>query len=236
MDNFERYNRNQVAGLIDMAGQKKLNSSRVLIAGLGGLGSVVVTNLACLGIENLGLLDYDKVDVTNLNRQFIHPETSIGKAKTQSAKEFINKFNSRIKTKEFNLKLTEENAGDVLQDYDYVMDCFDNWESKLMLNRACIKYSKTLVHAGVEQTHGQVMAVVPKKTCCLNCLFDDAKVVSEKMVISPIVNIIGSLAAFELVKIILNTANDEILRYDLMSNDIKKMRVEKNPDCKVCAK
>jgi len=274
-----RYSRNLIPGKIGAQEQKKLNSARVLVAGLGGLGSAVIANLACLGFENLGILDSDKVEVTNLNRQFIHKESNIGKLKTDSAVEFIKSFNSNIKITthavrlerdDFNGKWKMENGKldeknnyplsiihypfstdeEILGNYDYVLDCFDNWESKFLLNEECVRLNKTLIHAGAEGLRGQVMTIKPGKTCCLSCIFNDGGLESppytrksqdaepQKEVIAPIVNIIGSIAVYELVENILNQdyANGTILRYDLNNNTLKKSYSEKNKRCSVCSK
>ncbi len=240
MDNFERYNRNMQLKSFDLAAQKKINEAKVLVCGLGGLGSGLLSNLACIGVENIGLLDFDKVDITNLNRQFIHSEKNIGTSKTQSAIEWINNFNSRINLIAFNEYFCAENAEQILKDFDYVVDCFDNWTSKFLLNEMCVKYNKILIHSGVENDYGQVMKIVPNETCCLSCIFSEEKeVLTEKGILSPIINIISSIAAMEIIKTILghneNSLENVILTYNISSNELKKIKVKKNFQCKICS-
>lgn len=234
-----RYSRNTLLNEIQKEGQERLNAAKVLIAGVGGLGSSVAYNLACLGVHNLGLLDYDRVEASNLNRQILHNEPSLGLKKTTSAKQTLQNFNSNIEIVEHNLIYEEKNGKELLKNYDIIMDCFDNFQSKFLLNKHCVELNKPLIHAGVEKLSGQVMSILPNKTACLSCLLEEKiNMEVDKAIISPIINIIGSIASYEATKFILGKEDElstnQILIYDLKTNTIRKVRVSKNPNCRVC--
>lgn len=236
---MERYSRNIILENIGIDGQNRLLQSKVLVAGCGGLGSAVLSCLTSMGIGTIGLIDFDRVEISNLNRQFIHTPANIGKPKTESAKEWINNYNPEINVLEYPLKLDEDNFKDIIPAYDIVIDCFDSYESKFLLNKACICSDKILIHGGVSEFYGQVMVVNPKKTACLECLFPDNKNIQPplKGIISPVVNLIGSIQAMETSKIILNTGEplfNIFLSYDSLKQEFKKIHLKPNPDCKRC--
>jgi len=236
---MERYSRNILIEKIGAEGQRKLLSSKVLVAGTGGLGSSVIASLASLGIGTIGLVDNDNLELSNLNRQFIHKYENIGKAKISSAQEWINSYNPDIKVKTYKLRLDEGNCEEIIREYDIVADCFDSYKSKFMLNKACIENKKVLVHGGVTEFFGQVMTVIPEKSACLNCLFDqtDPNSYVVKGVVSPTVNVIGSMQAMEILKILLGIDTvliDSFLSYDGINQRFQKIRVDKKQACSVC--
>lgn len=236
---MERYSRNILIEKIGVEGQKKLLDSKVFVAGNGGLGSSVISSLASLGIGTIGLVDNDQLELSNLNRQFIHHYNNIGKAKVDSAEEWVNSYNPDIRVIKYQMRLEDNNCDEILKQYDVIVDCFDSYNSKFMLNKACIKNNKILVHGGVTEFFGQVMTIVPEKSACLNCLFGEIDPNSYviKGVVSPAVNVIGSLQAMEVLKILLNidkVLTDGFLSYDGISQRFQKIRVEKSQDCPVC--
>ena len=226
-----RYERN----FLSEKEQKTLLNTRVLIAGCGGLGASVITNLASIGVGNIVLLDFDKVEETNFNRQFIHTEKNLGKLKTFSAKEFIENYNSDINVDVVNERLTIDNAFRIIENYDCILDCLDNWESKFLLNKICTTKKIPLVHGGVEKTYGQVFSILPEGAC-LECFVENSKQSVDKKILAPVVNLMGSLMADECLKILLKEKKDfsEILMYDFSRTEFKKIRVNKNKKCKVC--
>jgi len=235
---MERYSRNILIEKVGEEGQQKLLCSKVLVAGAGGLGSSVIASLASMGIGTLGLIDNDQVELSNLNRQFIHKFENIGKAKVISAKEWINNYNPDIIVDTYQVRLDESNCDEIINKYDVIVDCFDSYKSKFMLNKACIENNKIFVHGGVTEFFGQVMTIIPGKSPCLNCIFD--KVDTDygiKGIISPTVNVIGSLQSMEVLKIILNI--NSVLTYTFLSYDginqrFKNITVNKNLNCSVC--
>lgn len=232
MSKNDRYQRN----FLTQNEQKKLAQSKVLVCGCGGLGSSVITNLISLGVENLILLDCDIVEISNFNRQFIHKEKNLGQLKTLSAKEFVEGFNSRIKVKLINQKLNNQNVEEIVAKIDCVVDCFDNWEAKFLLNKYCVNKKIPLVHGGVEKNYGQVFSVLSPQTACLECFLSGKNSVANKEILAPTVNLIGSIMANEILKILLKKTSEisVILRYDLRKNEFKKILVEKNKNCEVC--
>lgn len=235
----ERYSRNTSIQDIGIDGQIKLLGSKILIAGAGGLGSTVISNLASVGIGTIGIVDNDCVELSNLNRQYIHSYKNIGKHKVDSAKEWINNFNADVKVNTYQIRLDENNCGEILKGYDVIIDCFDSFESKFMLNKVCVKNRKILVHGGVTGFSGQVMTIISDKTACLNCVFPKPDISSfvTKGVISPAVSLIASIQAMETVKVLLNfnklLANC-ILSYDGVEQTVKKIKTDKNANCPVC--
>ena len=234
---MERYSRNILIENIGIEGQKKLLNSKVLIAGCGGLGSGVIAALSSVGVGTLGLVDNDVVEISNLNRQFIHKPENIGKFKVDSAKDWINSYNPDIKTEIYQLRLDESNY-DFLKSYDIIIDCFDSFESKFILNEACIKSEKILIHGGVTEFFGQVTTIIPRDNSCLRCLFPDSELSSVlKGVISPAVSTVASIQAMETVKVILGIGEplvNKLLCYDGLKQEFKKINLTKNLDCPVC--
>ncbi len=241
MSDMDRYNRNILIDEISEEGQKKLLSSKVLIAGAGGLGSTIIANLAAVGVGHIGIVDSDIVEISNLNRQYIHKFTNIGKSKVDSAKEWIGEFNPDIEVISYNLRLEESNCKNIIKDYDLIIDAFDSYESKFLLNKIAVDSAKVLIHGGVTEFSGQVMTVIPNSTACLACLFPDYdnSAYVTKGVLSPAVSAIASLEAFEAVKILLGIGNvleNKLLSFNGFDMKFKEINLIKNPKCPVCGK
>ena len=229
---MQRYNRNIL--LIGENGQKKLLSAKVLVCGCGGLGSTVIMNLAGLGIGTIGLVDDDVVEITNLNRQFIHK--NIGEDKVISAKNRILEYNSEISVNTYRIRLDDNNYEDIIKDYDIIVDCFDSYESKFLLNDLAVKTGKTLIHGGISEFFGQVTVIKPS-TPCLRCIFPDIDIKKDfsKGILRPAVSTIASIEAMEAVKQILNIGEpleNILLTYNALTNDFKKLKITKNTACK----
>lgn len=226
---MERYERNLLLDNIDELAQKKINSMRVLVVGVGGLGSAVLVNLASIGIENFGLVDFDVVSVSNLNRQYVHSEKTLGIKKVLSAKTWLEGYNSKIKVEGFDIKLDISHPItyhlSLITNYDIIVDCLDNWESKFLLEKICQKLSKPLVHGGVEGFRGQVMTILPNSKKLSDIFNFGEKVEIFRGIISPIVSVIGALQAKEVLNLILGekVLSDEILMYDIDKNEIKRI-------------
>lgn len=236
---MDRYSRNILINDIGEAGQKKISQSRILICGCGGLGSGVITNLTSLGAGTIGLIDCDTVEISNLNRQFIHTQTNLSKEKVLSAKEWINNFNPEINVETFNLKLDEINYKDIVKNYDIIVDCFDSFQSKFLLNEIAIKTNKPLVHGGITEYFGQVTTIIKDQTPCLNCIIPkpDYNSYIPKGVISPAVTLIASLQSLEVTKLILGQ-NPELsgilLTVNSKTYEFKKLKITKNSNCRIC--
>ena len=229
---MQRYSRNIL--LIKDAGQTKLLKSKVLICGCGGLGSTVIMNLAGSGVGTIGLIDDDVVEVSNLNRQFIHK--NIGEGKVASAKKRILEYNSEITVNTYKIRLDQNNYQSIVKDYDVIIDCFDSYKSKFLLNDIAVETGKTLIHGGVTEYFGQVTVIKPS-TPCLRCIFPDIDLGKEvpKGILSPVVSTVASIQSMEAVKQILNTGEPLeglLLTYNALTNDFKKLKITKNTACK----
>jgi len=241
MSGLERYNRNILIEKISEEGQLRLLDSKVLVAGAGGLGSTVIANLASVGIGHLGIVDNDVLELTNLNRQYIHKYENIGKVKVDSAKNWINEFNPDIDVKTYQLRLDEENYQEIVKDYDLIIDCFDSYKSKFLLNKIAVATGKTLIHGGVTEFFGQVITVVPHETACLACVLPDYDVnaYTVKGVLSPSVTTIASIQSQEAVKILLGIGEplaNKLLSYNGLEMNFKKINIAKNSKCPICGK
>ena len=211
--------------------QERLQSAKVLICGCGGLGSGVISNLAGLGIGTLGLCDFDKVEITNLNRQFIHKYENIGKFKTESAQEWIKSYNPDIKIKLF----TEQVKEDMFKDFDIIADCTDNFKTKFQLNDFALNTGKALVHAGVQGEMGQIMSIIPHQTACLRCVLEEKPEETGILKnISPIVNTIAAIESLEVFKLISDKENallNKVLFINFKDYSFKTIKFSKNPHC-----
>lgn len=235
-DKFERYNRNIIVPEIGVEGQNKLLNSKVLVCGAGGLGSTVILNLAALGVGNIGIVDNDVLELSNLNRQYIHGLSNLGHDKVKSAKDRIEGFNRDIKIETYKTRLNFENYRDIVNGYDIIVDCFDSFESKFLLNDIALDMEKPLVHGGVTEFRGQVMTVIPKKTACLRCVFpQDEQEYIVKGVVSPAVATIASIESMEILKLILSIGTllmDKMLVYDGFRMNFKVINVERDKNCR----
>ena len=235
---MERYIRNIQIPQIGEEGQKKLLCAKVLIAGAGGLGSTVIALLASAGVGKLGIIDSDLIEITNLNRQFLHKTGDIGKEKSISAEKFVHELNPDIKVEAYQIRLNEQNYSEIIEKYEIIVDCFDNLESKFLLNKIALASKKPLIHGGVSEFGGQVTTVIPYETVCLSCLFGNIPETEKtKGVISPAVSTIASIQAMEVVKLITNTGcllKNRILFYDGFGMTFKELNTAKNPHCPLC--
>jgi len=238
---LERYSRNILIEQIGENGQKKLSAAKVLVCGAGGLGSTVIACLASAGIGNIGIIDSDEVELSNLNRQFLYSPQNIGENKTDTAKSWINTYNPNIKTQIYTARFDESFSDEIISSYDLLIDCFDSYKSKFALNKSCVKNSKPLVHGGITEFYGQVMTIVPHESSCLNCIFPDNETAenTKKGAISPAVSVIASIQAMEAVKLLLGIGKpliNRLLSYNGLTQEFKKLTVSKNTNCKLCRK
>ena len=196
---FERYNRNILVPEIGEEGQKKFFGTKVLVCGAGGLGSTVILNLASLGIGQIGIVDNDILELSNLNRQYIHDLSFLKRPKVESAKTRVQNYNRDIRVETFKTRLNERNYKEIVERYDIIADCFDTFESKFLLNDISLETGKPLVHAGVSEFKGQIMTILPKKTACLRCVMgDDSETSETKGVVSPAVSAVASIQSMEI--------------------------------------
>jgi adenylyltransferase/sulfurtransferase len=229
-----RYARQMMMKQIGEKGQEKLRRSTVAVVGCGGLGSPALTYLACAGIGKLILIDFDEVSETNLNRQFLYGIKDVGRPKVVCAKERLLEMNDEIEIDEFHEKLTAENMGKIIDSADVVIDCVDNFETRMLLGRVCLKKNIPLVEAGVQGFYGWIMSI-SRKSACLECMGFEEKTMKRSVpIIGTTAGVIGSLEANECIKIILGmegTLFGTMLQYDGISGSIDRIELQKNDSC-----
>ena len=243
-EELKRYSRQIVLKEIGISGQSKILNSSVLVAGAGGLGSSVIYHLAASGVGTLGIVDFDKVDISNLHRQIIHFTDDLGKPKVISGKEKINKLNPKVKVITFNERLTKDNIENIFKDFEIVVDGLDNFQDKFLINDTCIKLNKKLVHAGTIGFEGQILTVIPGKSACLRCYFPDESPgdlrqnCREVGVLGTCVGVISTIQANEVLKLILEIGKpltDRILKFNALDGTFYEFKSSgKNGNCVIC--
>ncbi len=237
-NSLERYDR-QIR-VFGVEGQKKLKNTSVLVAGAGGLGSIVSYYLVAMGIGKLILVDDGVVELSNLNRQILYTTADLGKYKVDVAAKKLKQLNPEVDVVGVRERITEENVHRLVKPVDIVIDALDNWETRLILNKACVELGKPLIHGGVRGFYGQVMVVIPGKTPCLQCIMPKPLRVKEVIPIVPsTVGVIGSLEVNEAIKIITGAATpilNKLVIYDGRSLTIEHIQVKRNPKCPVCSR
>ena len=172
-DGAERYSRQIILPEVGIEGQKKLKKARVLIVGAGGLGSPVALYLGAAGIGTIGIADGDVVSMSNLHRQIIHDTASVGISKVDSAKRRLETINPNVQVITYPMPVTADNISEMIQDYDFIIDGADNFQTKFLINDACVIAGKTFCHAGILRFDGQIMTWVPGQGPCYRCIFED---------------------------------------------------------------
>ena len=244
MEELERYKRQLLLDEIGEKGQKLLKIKSCLVVGAGGLGSPALFYLAAAGVGTIGIIDGDEVEITNLNRQILHKTRDIGVAKSKSAKEKLLELNPYINVCEYNFFLDKENGDEIIKKYDVIIDACDNFETKFLINELCIRNNKAFIHGGIYNFKGQLTTIIPGKTLCLKCLFEDVpkEVLQDdkrKGVIGAIAGVIGSMQALEAIKYLLKIG-DLLSGYMLEVNGLN-MKIRKiklpgpNKDCPICS-
>lgn len=245
----QRYLRNIVLPEIGEEGQKKLLQAKVLVIGAGGLGSPVLFYLAAAGVGNIGVIDDDVVELSNLQRQVIHNYENLGEKKVVSAKQKISALNEDVKLEIYDQRATTESLTKIATDYDFIIDCTDNFPTRFIINEVCYKLHKPLIFAAVKGFCGQVSVFKSneKNPCyaCFNTNIIDENFslpLSEKGILGSVAGTIGALQATTAINEILGISQGEkeslvgkILLFDFLKNDFRKVSLRKNPSCKICS-
>ena len=239
---IERFSRQIVLKDIGILGQKKILSSKVLIVGAGGLGSPVAEFLSRAGIGSLGIVDNDKVSLSNLHRQSLYNTSDIGKYKVKIAKDKIKKINPNTKVTIYKLRLSNDNFKKIINDYDYIVDGSDNFTTKFLLNDFCFKFKKILVTGAISKFDGHIFTFNFKnrKIPCLRCFYQESNISDDLLncesegILGTVAGIVGTIQANEILKKILNigTALDGyIFILDLLNLNFRKVKLKKRKNC-----
>ena len=217
--------------------QVRLGGASVFVAGAGGLGSAVLAYLCAAGVGTLLICDHDRVELSNLNRQVLHDEESIGKLKTQSAFRRLSRLNQGVCVRQAPVKIVEENVFDLLEGVDLIVDCLDSFEARQILNKGSVRRSIPMVHGGVNGLRGQISFLHPPETACLACFFPEDTHGPPPPVAGCTAGVIGSLQAMEVIKYF--TGIGSVLRgrvafFDGAEMCLECVMIEKNPGCAVC--
>ena len=243
-DNLERYSRHVKLKEIGVLGQKKLESARVLVVGAGGLGSPVIQYLSAAGIGKIGIIDDDKVELSNLQRQILYKTEDIGRKKVEVAHNISRSINPNIKIYSYPTRLEKKNIRDVVSEYDFIADGSDNFETRFLINDICFFEKKILVSAAVTQFDGHISTFKPQDGGpCYRCLHpsqsdDDVWNCENMGILGSLAGTIGSLQASEIIKEILGigrSLSGWLLIYDGLGTTFREVRLLPDPECPLCS-
>ncbi len=242
-DQINRYSRHLLLPEVGVEGQEKICNSKVLLIGTGGLGSPLALYLAAAGVGNLGMIDFDVVDFSNLQRQVAHGESTVGKLKVDSAKARISDLNSSINVTTYNMRLSSENAMKIFADYDIIVDGTDNFPTRYLANDACVLLKKPYIYGCILRFDGQASVFDSRVGPCYRCLFPEppppglVPSCAEGGVIGILPGIIGLIQANEVIKLVLGIGDSlvgRLLLFDALTMKFKEMKLRKDPSCPIC--
>jgi molybdopterin/thiamine biosynthesis adenylyltransferase len=242
-DERERYARHLVIPDIGEGGQERLRSGSVLVVGAGGLGSPALFYLAAAGVGRLGVVDGDAVDLSNLQRQILHTTRDLGRAKTESAAEKLRALNPHVNVEVHQTRFAAANARQLVRDYDVVIDAVDNFDSRFLLNDACVLERAVLAEGAILRFTGLALTIKGGATACYRCLFPhpprpgEAPTPAEAGVFGPVPGVIGAVQAAEAIKVIAGFGRplyDRLLQVDLADMSFAEIEIARDPACPVC--
>ena len=236
---FKKYEKQIILKEIGFSGQKKIKNAKVLIVGMGGLGCPLLIYLANIGIQNIGIIDHDKIELTNLNRQILFSEQDIGKSKVIQAYKKIRQIDKKIKIRIFEKKLEKKNIKKIFKKFDIICDGTDNFETRLLINDYSKMMKKILISGAINKFDGHLLKFDFRfKSPCFRCFMPEVPIsnnnCSEDGVSSPVAGIIGSLQANEVLKTILDLKSNlsgKILIFKSLENSMRRLKILKNPGC-----
>jgi molybdopterin/thiamine biosynthesis adenylyltransferase/rhodanese-related sulfurtransferase/molybdopterin converting factor small subunit len=238
-----RYSRHLLLPEVGMAGQRKLKAARVLTIGAGGLGSPLCLYLAAAGVGTIGIVDFDLVDLTNLQRQILHGTSTLGRPKLESAESRLTDVNPNVRIEKHDVRLTSENALDILREYDIVVDGSDNFPTRYLVNDACVLLGKPNVYGSIFRFEGQASVFYAKEGPCYRCLYSEppppglVPSCAEGGVLGVLPGIIGSLQALETIKWIIGAGDSlvgRLLLFDALKLRFRELQLRKDPACPIC--
>ncbi|MBI4167249.1 MAG: molybdopterin-synthase adenylyltransferase MoeB [Acidobacteria bacterium] len=242
-DEILRYSRHLIMPEVGMEGQLKLKQAKVLCIGAGGLGSPLALYLAAAGVGKIGIVDFDVVDFTNLQRQIIHDTNDVGRPKLASARETIHDINPFVEVVGYETRLSSENALDIFKDYDVIADGTDNFPTRYLVNDACVLLGKPNVYGSIFRFEGQASVFYAKEGPCYRCLYPEppppglVPSCAEGGVLGVLPGIVGSMQALETIKLITGVGVSLIGRlmlFDALRMKFRELKLRKNPHCVVC--
>jgi len=243
-DEIRRYSRHLILPEVGLAGQKKICSTSVLCIGAGGLGSPIALYLAAAGVGKLGIVDFDSVDYSNLQRQILHTDADVGRPKAQSAKETINGINPNVEVVLYHTRITSENAFDLIRPYDIVVDGTDNFPTRYLTNDACVLLRKPNVYGSIFRFDGQASVFAPHLGGpCYRCLYPEppppgmVPSCAEGGVLGVLPGIIGCIQATEILKLALGKGSSligRLLLFDALEMKFRELKLRRDPQCPLC--
>ncbi|UCE55482.1 MAG: HesA/MoeB/ThiF family protein [Desulfobacterales bacterium] len=235
---LERYDRQIMMGEIGQKGQEKLKNARAFIAGAGGLGSPISIYLAAAGVGTIRIVDQDRVDLSNLNRQVLHWNDDIGETKADSALAKLADLNPTINVEASCETITDKNISHLVADLDLIVDAMDNLPTRYLLNKAALDMNIPFFHGAVRGFEGRAMTIIPGKTACLRCMYKGPIPEEKFPVIGVAPAVIGSIQATEVIKYIIGAGDlleNRMLVYDGLTMNFTEFKIKKNPNCDHCS-
>ncbi|HKG32989.1 MAG TPA: molybdopterin-synthase adenylyltransferase MoeB [Gemmatimonadales bacterium] len=238
-----RYSRHLLLPEVGIAGQRKLKSARVLTVGAGGLGSPLSLYLAAAGVGTIGIVDFDVVDLTNLQRQIVHGTSTLGQPKLESAEARLSDVNPNVRIEKHETRLTSQNALEILREYDIVVDGTDNFPTRYLVNDACVLLGKPNVYGSIFRFEGQASVFYAREGPCYRCLYSEppppglVPSCAEGGVLGVLPGIIGSIQALETIKRIIGAGDSligRLLLFDALKLRFRELQLRKDPSCPVC--
>ena len=242
-EEYQRYSRHLILPEVGLEGQRKIRNARVLTIGTGGLGSPLGLYLAAAGVGTLGVVDFDVVDQSNLQRQIIHGTKDVGRPKIESAKERLLDVNPNVNVEAFEMALTSENALELFKDFDVVVDGTDNFQTRYLVNDAAVLTGKPNVYGSIFRFEGQASVFWAKKGACYRCLYPEppppglVPSCAEGGVLGVLPGIVGTIQANEVLKVILGAEGillNRLLLFDAWTMKFRELKLRKNPNCALC--
>jgi len=236
---FKRFEKQIILKKVGISGQEKIRKAKVLIIGIGGLGCPLLTYLASSGINNIGIVDHDKVELGNLNRQILYNTSDLGKYKVVQAKSKVIKIYKKIKIKTFKKKISVKNINSILKDYNIICDGTDNFETRYLINDYCKSTKKILISGAISKFDGHLFKFdFKKKIPCFRCFMPELPLRENNCetegIFSPVAGILGSLQANEVLKTVLNLKDDlnnSFLVFNSLKMTLRKVKINKNTKC-----
>ena len=239
LKDFKRFEKQIILKKVGINGQKKILKSKVLVIGAGGLGCPLLTYLAASGVGTIGIVDHDKVELNNLNRQTLFTAKDIGKSKVIQAKNSIIKINKKIKIKTFKQKINSYNVKSIIKGFDIICDGTDNFDTRYLINDQCKKNKKILISAAISKFQGHLYKFnFKKKGSCYRCFMPEKPSVQNNCetegIFSPVAGVLGCLQANEVLKTILNfneDLNNQMIIFDSIKSNFRNLKLTLNPNC-----